>query len=218
MREAGKSALVSLAEPARLMVLAAGARMADAGALAERDDVFGLTWLDVETFLRGEWDGAGANALVASRKAQRAAWLAEDVEDIYVLDTEGQPTELPASSDMPASVAEPASSDALVGVGAAAGRATGIARVVRQPEEGSRLGDGEVLVAPSTDPAWTPLFLRASAVVTEVGGYLSHGAIVAREYGLPAVVNVHRLLERVPDGATIVVDGDAGRVEIVHGP
>ena len=67
---------------------------------------------------------------------------------------------------------------------------------------------------PSTDPAWTPLFLRASAVVMEVGGYLSHGAIVAREYGLPAVVNVPHALTAVEDGQVLTVDGDTGEVQL----
>ena len=71
---------------------------------------------------------------------------------------------------------------------------------------------GDVLVAPSTDPGWTPLFLRASAVVMETGGYLSHGAVVAREYGLPAVVNVRDAMRNIRDGDDLQVDGDAGRV------
>jgi pyruvate,water dikinase len=69
-----------------------------------------------------------------------------------------------------------------------------------------------VLVAPTTDPGWTPLFLRASALVLEVGGYLSHGAIVAREYGIPAVVNIPGVLGAVREGQRLTVDGDAGRV------
>jgi outer membrane protein TolC/phosphohistidine swiveling domain-containing protein len=71
---------------------------------------------------------------------------------------------------------------------------------------------GEVLVAPSTDPGWTPLFLRASAIAMASGGYLSHGAIVAREYAIPAVVNVPGILEDLRDGELLVVDGDSGRV------
>ncbi len=74
-----------------------------------------------------------------------------------------------------------------------------------------------MLVAPSTDPGWTPLFLRASAVVAEVGGYLSHGAIVAREYGLPAVANIPGLLEAVRDGSQLSVDGDTGEVLVRNG-
>ncbi len=72
---------------------------------------------------------------------------------------------------------------------------------------------GEILAAPSTDPGWTPLFLRAKALVTETGGYLSHGAIVAREYGLPAVVNVPGLLGQLRDGESVEVDGDSGEVK-----
>lgn len=63
-------------------------------------------------------------------------------------------------------------------------------RILRHPNEGHRLGHGEILVAPSTDPGWTPLFMRAAAVVMEVGGFHSHGAIVAREFGIPAVANI----------------------------
>ena len=73
---------------------------------------------------------------------------------------------------------------------------------------------GEILVAPSTDPAWTPLFLRAAALVTESSGYLSHGAIVAREYGLPAVVNVPGVMKLIKDGELLEVNGDDGTVTI----
>ena len=100
----------------------------------------------------------------------------------------------------------------LRGAGVSSGRARGPARVIRHPSEGSRLRPGDVLVAPSTDPGWTPLFLRASAVVMEVGGYLSHGAIVAREYGLPAVVNVPGAVTAIRDDQLLSVDGDTGEV------
>jgi Phosphoenolpyruvate synthase/pyruvate phosphate dikinase len=71
-----------------------------------------------------------------------------------------------------------------IGIGAAAGKASGIARLIKHPNEGQKLNIGDVLVAPSTDPGWTPLFIKASAIIVESGGYLSHGAIVAREYGI----------------------------------
>ena len=71
---------------------------------------------------------------------------------------------------------------------------------------------GDVLVAPSTDPGWTPLFLRASAIVMETGGYLSHGAVVAREFGIPAVVNVRDAMEKISNGDRLQVDGDHGVV------
>ena len=100
---------------------------------------------------------------------------------------------------------------ALTGTAASAGSAEGTARVVLDPA-GARLSAGEILVAPSTDPGWTPLFLTASAVVLEMGGVNSHGAVVAREYGIPAVVGVSRATELIADGQPVRVDGSAGRV------
>ncbi|MGA1993720.1 MAG: PEP-utilizing enzyme, partial [Bryobacteraceae bacterium] len=80
------------------------------------------------------------------------------------------------------------------------------------PTDAARLQQGDVLVAPSTDPGWTPLFLRASAIVVETGGFLSHGAIVAREYGIPAVANIPGILNALRDGESITVDGSRGCV------
>jgi rifampicin phosphotransferase len=79
---------------------------------------------------------------------------------------------------------------------------------------GARLEPGEILVAPSTDPGWTPLFLTAGGLVMEMGGAMSHGAVVAREYGLPAVVGVPEATERIRTGERITVDGLAGTVII----
>src|SRR5262249_11678090 len=158
--------------------------LAAGGKLEAADDVFHLAWFDLDTFLREEWGGQGARNLVADRKAREAAWRAgEDPPDgFFAYGPSLPPPRLPPEGG------------GLVGVGVAAGRASGAARILRHPDEGRRLQKGEVLVAPTTDPGWTPLFLRASALVLEVGGYLSHGAIVAREYGIPAVVNLPGVL------------------------
>jgi len=75
-----------------------------------------------------------------------------------------------------------------------------------------------VLVAPSTDPGWTPLFLRASAIVMETGGFLSHGSIVAREYGIPAVVNIPNAMKVIRDKRIITVDGDEGKILLMPNP
>jgi pyruvate,water dikinase len=93
--------------------------------------------------------------------------------------------------------------------------ATGTVRVVRDPSDPSALGPGDVLVAPITDPAWTPLFLVAEAVVVDVGANLSHAAIVARELGIPGVMSVHRASERLADGTRVRVDGTAGTVTVL---
>ena len=105
----------------------------------------------------------------------------------------------------------------LEGVGVSSGRVRATARVLSSMDEAARLGAGEVLVARVINAAWTPLFHLAGAVVAEVGGLLSHGAIVAREYGLPAVFGV-RGASSIPDGATVVVDGDAGLITIEETP
>ena len=88
----------------------------------------------------------------------------------------------------------------------------GRVRVLRHPDQGTELLPGEVLVAPSTDPGWTPLFLKAAGLVVETGGYLSHGAIVARELALPAVVNLPGILGVLRDGDEVEVDGRSGAV------
>jgi pyruvate,water dikinase len=102
--------------------------------------------------------------------------------------------------------------DALKGVAGSPGRVTGVSRVIRGPHEFGKLQKGEILVAPLTTPIWTPLFAIAGGVITEVGGILSHGAIVAREYGIPAVMAVPRATTLLEDGMPITVDGNKGAV------
>jgi pyruvate,water dikinase len=107
------------------------------------------------------------------------------------------------------------SGDSLKGVPASPGRVTALARILHGPEDFSRMRPGEVLVAGTTTPAWTPLFAMASAIVTDIGGPLSHGSIVAREYGIPAVMGTGVATKRIQDGQTITVDGSAGFVKLL---
>jgi pyruvate,water dikinase len=100
----------------------------------------------------------------------------------------------------------------LRGIAASGGTATGRVRVALTAEDGADLEPGEILVAPFTDPGWTPLFTVAGAIVMDLGGLLSHGAIVAREYGIPAVVNARRATTTLRTGQTVTVDGDTGEV------
>jgi pyruvate,water dikinase len=102
----------------------------------------------------------------------------------------------------------------LKGMGASRGVVRAPARVIRDLSEADRLQPGEVLVCETTSAPWTPLFAIAGGVVTDSGGILSHSAICAREYGIPCVVGTSIATRRVPDGATITVDGVAGTVEI----
>jgi phosphohistidine swiveling domain-containing protein len=108
--------------------------------------------------------------------------------------------------------------EVLQGVPGCPGRITGRARVVTDPSEPGDLEPGDILVAPLTDPAWTPLFMAVDGVVVDVGGQISHAIIVSRELGLPCVVSATGATERIPDGATIEVDGDTGAVTVISIP
>jgi len=103
----------------------------------------------------------------------------------------------------------------LKGIGASPGRVTGTARVLRGPEEFGQMQPGDILVAAITTPAWTPLFAMAAAIVTDVGGPFSHGSIVAREYGIPAVLGTGAATRRIHSGQIITVNGTAGEVMLV---
>jgi pyruvate,water dikinase len=217
LREEAKGILVLQGVPIRRETLEIGRRLVAAGHLDKLERVFHLAIADIEAYLRGDWSGCGAAALCADRVEQRQRRLAADPPDVLIQEQNERFADPPvlgmavASPKAPVRL-PPAQGRYLQGIGASGGIVGGVARVIRDANDARRLKAGEILVAPSTDPGWTPMFPRAAAVVTEIGGYLSHGAIVAREYGLPAVVNVPHLLEQVADGERIVVDGNLGRV------
>jgi rifampicin phosphotransferase len=114
-------------------------------------------------------------------------------------------------------LAQVAVGDVLTGVPGCPGVATGRARVVMHPSDPFALEPGDVLVAPLTDPAWTPLFIPAAAVIVDVGAQVSHAVIVSRELGIPCVVSVTDATRRIPDGAMVTVDGTNGTVTVIEG-
>jgi pyruvate,water dikinase len=184
----------TLAEVRRTL-LQLGRRLADRGALADADEIFFLELPELRPLVAG----APLAAVVAARKAQYARHQAMTPPAVIV----GQ---FDPEKSLPAEVA--AHARVLRGLPASAGVATGRARVVIRPHTGERLLPGEILVAPFTDPGWTPYFLTA-------GGMLSHGSIVAREYGIPAVVNVGSATRSIQSGQMIRVDGDCGVVTVL---
>jgi rifampicin phosphotransferase len=208
---------VGLAWPVmRRMLLELGRRLAEAAAVEKPTDVF---WLR-----RDEVEGM-ASSLDAGET--QLASLADAVQQRKML-WRGQrrltpPQLLPKDSWfmvfeslMPAA-SEEQSGDTIKGVGASGGQVTAPARVLSGPEDFGQMRPGEVLVAPITTPAWTSLFAVACAVVTDVGGPLSHSSIVAREYGIPAVLGTGVATRRIRSGQNIRVDGDAGTVTLLHG-
>src|SRR5512134_615765 len=107
------------------------------------------------------------------------------------------------------------SEDSLTGSPVSPGLVEGVVHVVRDPHA-EQLAPGEILVCPATDPAWTPLFLAAGGLVMEVGGMITHGSVVAREYGLPAVVGVNEATTRLKTGQRVRVDGNAGKIIVLE--
>lgn len=203
---------VGLAYPVlRQMLREVGRRLAGAGMIEAPDDIFWLREHEVAaaatSLERGDPLEARA-AVVADRKASwRAAKRVTPPLMLYRFKFHGLGIE---GAHTPRTQADQA--DMLEGVAASPGRVTASASVLRGPEDFARMEAGSVLVAAITTPAWTPLFARAAAVVTDVGGPLSHGSIVAREYGIPAVLGTGSATTLIAGGQSITVDGSAGRV------
>src|SRR6476661_8525192 len=198
MRETHKDYLVRVLAHTRAQLAILGAELAGRGLLAAADDVFFLELREVAAAL----DGTDQRALVADRRAEYDRELRRRHIPRVLLSDGTEPE---------AEHAAPAPEGALVGVPASAGTVTGVVRVVLDPAD-AHLEPGEILVAPSTDPGWTPLFLTAGGLVMEMGGSNSHGAVVAREYGIPAVVGVPEATHKIETGQLITVDGAAGLV------
>lgn len=183
----------------RRSLLEIGARLQTAGVLDEPGDVFHLRWEEVAALPDDGSIPASVRDRLRSLVTARAARRAELV-GVPVVDVRGVFTRERAA-------------DALVsGMPAGGGTATGPARIIREVADFHRLQDGDVLVCPYTNPSWTPLFLRAVAVVVDTGSIASHAAIVAREYGLPAVMGTADGTTTLLDGERITVDGTNGQV------
>lgn len=205
-REAARSALVALMEPERATLLAIAAQWQRRGLLQQCEDIFHLTPPEIADTVRGLIPAGGIAARIADRRQQFESWMSAEVPEVII---ESDGFSQPHSGESPSL---PADGRTFKGVAVGTGTARGPACILRSPTEGTRLNPGDVLVTPSTDPSWTPLFLKAGGLVMETGGYLSHGAIVAREFGIPAVVNLPGILGQLKDGEPLEVDGIKGVV------
>lgn len=200
----------------RRMLREIGSRLALARAIDTEDDIFWLTADEVDKSAQELDDRQSLETYQAKVAERKATWKHESKTT--------PPVSLPLkagvrflgidwSGFMPAQT-EQKDEHVIKGVGASAGRVTGPARVIHGPEEFALMQQGDILVARITTPAWTPLFALASGVVTDVGGPLSHSSIVAREYHIPAVLGTGVATERLHNGQSITVDGDAGKVTV----
>ncbi|MFA4985491.1 MAG: PEP/pyruvate-binding domain-containing protein [Candidatus Brocadiia bacterium] len=204
MRESAKSELVRLAARLREIMIALGDRLVAEGKLSARDDVFFLTLEEGCQAAWGEMSVPAAQKLISGRRAEYEGFLEVSPPDFIVCGRVpgGEPTETGTGDGL------------LRGVAINPGVVTGVARVIMR-ESSERLRSGEILVMPFADPGWTPYFLNASAIVMEQGGILSHGSVVAREFGIPAVANVPGATTIIRSGQFLRVDGSAGTVEIL---
>jgi pyruvate,water dikinase len=199
---------VGLAWPQlRRMLHEAGDRLVGAGRIEHAADVF---WLRPDEVLSPERESL--RAVVEERKAVWRGRRRATPPQVLPTGTWWERLE----GMMPATSADQ-TGNVIRGTGASGGQVTASARVLGGPADFGRMRPGDVLVAAITTPAWTSLFPMASGVVTDVGGPLSHSSIVAREYGIPAVLGTAVATRRIPDGARIRVDGDAGTVTLLLG-
>ncbi|WP_139003374.1 PEP/pyruvate-binding domain-containing protein [Arthrobacter crystallopoietes] len=227
----------------RRMLLELGQRLVDAGVIAEPAEVF---WLyhrelagavdfglaaprDTELLKSQESQGdqersgtpqvsisgAGRPVLADAAEERKMLWRGQVKAEPPQMLPESHWMERAFGAMMPAHARDQADG-VIKGTGASPGRISAPARVLAGPEDFFRMMPGDVLVAAITTPAWTPLFAMASAVVTDIGGPLSHSSIVAREYGIPAVLGTRTATRRLTSGQRIRVDGDAGTVTIEH--
>lgn len=200
LREVGKASFVRAKDVARAASRRIGALLVDADQLGAVDDVFFLTRAELETPR-----GIDLRPAVAERRALRKHYEGLSIPDNFLgtpIATES--AKVRASASPPGSIVR--------GLGASTGVYEGTARVVLDPAELDDFRPGDVLVCELTDPAWAPILELAGAAVIDIGGPLSHGAIVARELGVPAVIGTTDGTQRIPDGARVRVDGTVGEV------
>jgi len=200
LRETPKFFLIQFLAQIRRQLQHIGGELAGAGRLDRADDVFFLSLKECREALGGK----DFREIVAGRHES----YDREIRRRRV------PQMLLSDGTDPEAISAPPADGAMIGTAASTGQITATARVVLDPV-GAHLEPGEILVAPSTDPGWTPLFLTAGGLVMEMGGANSHGAVVAREYGIPAVVGVPNATLRIATGDVITVDGAAGTVSLL---
>lgn len=203
LREHPKFLLIQALDEVRQIILEISSILVSRGNLATEDDVWFLTADEIVECL--DWEKEMLQNVVAQRKESHD--ISSKFRPPIVLTSEGECVNIHPHSEL-------VPPGALPGLGVSSGVAEGIAKVVTDPTT-VVLHSGEILVARCTDPGWTPLFINASAVVMEVGGYLTHGSVVSREYNLPAVTCIENATSILKTGMRLRVDGTNGYVEIL---
>jgi phosphohistidine swiveling domain-containing protein len=205
LRESPKFFAVRLFGLIRAELLSVGQELAAAGELGAPDDLFFLSFAELAAFAAGEprdWAGLIAQRRQANRREERRRQVPR------LLLSDGRALYAGMQSAGSAAVAS------LVGSPVSPGSVEGFVRVVLDPRRADLL-PGEIMVCRGTDPSWTPLFLIAGGLIMEVGGLMTHGAVVAREYGIPAIVGVDRATERLGTGQHVALNGSTGEIRLL---
>ncbi|MEP7114422.1 MAG: PEP-utilizing enzyme, partial [Ilumatobacteraceae bacterium] len=212
-RERTKTTIVITVNELRVIFNELGRRHAEAGHIAQPDYIFMLLDEEVEQFVASPQDWN-------ERLAERYDMWRElfDLEPPYFIRDAVVPPISTWAKRGSGNTTVASAGDVLPGIAGCPGVITGRACVILDPADPRDLGPGDILIAPQTDPGWTPLFMAVDGVVVNVGGQISHAIIVSRELGLPCVVSVKDATSLIPDGAIIEVDGDNGRVTILEVP
>ncbi len=207
-RERTKTACVKAMQEVRVSVFELGRRMVERGVLADHHDITMVTDDELDDFIVNP---DAYKEILAERLVGYLALF--DLEPPYFLFENKPLSQWPRRSGR--QVTQAVVGDVLKGVGGSPGVARGRARIVTDPFEVGDLSEGDVLVAPQTDPAWTPLFVGLAGVVVNVGAPITHAAIISRELGIPAAVSVADATLLIPEGAMIEVDGNTGAVTLL---
>jgi rifampicin phosphotransferase len=210
-RERSKTTVIKFVHESRLAFHEIGRRMVDAGHFQEVEDFGLITDGEYDAFLA---DPASFVDIINERRALYDRL--QGLEPPFIVNGVVPPIEEWRERGSSA-ITQAGPGDVLTGIPGCPGSHTGRARVILSPDDPTDLDPGDVLVAPVTDPAWTPLFVTAGAVVVDVGAQISHAIIVSRELGIPCVVSVTDGTRRIPNGALVTVDGTSGAVTVVEG-
>jgi pyruvate,water dikinase len=204
LRESPKFFIVRMMWIIRNELLKTGAEFVQAGELARADDLCYLSLAEIAAFAQRQRQDWGA-LIAARRQTYRAELLRRQVPRLLLSDGRA------FYQGMSQSAGETGQAGMLIGSPVSPGSSEGKVRVVFDPRQ-AHLEPGEILVCPGTDPSWTPLFLSAAGLVMETGGMMTHGAVVAREYGIPAIVGVDQATQRLHTGQRIRIDGSTGKI------
>ena len=213
IRERTKTNIIRALHEVRMAFRELGRRRAAEGSLKDPHHVFALLDSELDQFL---FEGASMQDTLAARHAQ---WQElQLLEPPFFIKNGVVPPLSEYKKKGQSNATKAVVGDVVQGVPGCTGQYVGRARVILDPTEPGELEPGDVLIAPNTDPAWTPLFMSCGAVVVNVGAAISHAIIVSSELGLPCVVSATDATVRIPDGALIEVNGDTGAVTILEVP